>query len=149
MAQNLLSLIVTLLAVFGCLALLARLGRALLRVGLNAATATAVSGFAEVSERRGDITGVVARRAAQDTLRRARRVENAWALGYLLLLAVPLFGGFAREAYAVFSLLWFLPDRHVRPRLDPAHPGAAVQAGQAAEPATGERFRVEIGTRKR
>ena len=116
--ENLLSLVLLLLAVLGVLALVVRLGRAALRLGLNAAEATAASGLAEVSQRRGDITGYLERRASGETLRRARRRNLAAALGYALLLAVPLFTEFAREAYAAAALLWLLPRRPVRPPVE-------------------------------
>lgn len=113
--EYLLSIILLLMAVFGFLALIARLGRAALRLGLNAAEATATSGLAEVSQRRGDITGYLENQASSAALRRARRLNTAAVAGYALLLAVPLFTGVAREAYAAASLLWLLPRRPIRP----------------------------------
>lgn len=112
---ELLSVILLLLAVLGVVALVARLGRAALRLGLNAAEATAASGLAEVSQRRGDITGYLERRASTETLRRARRRNLAAALGYGLLLVAPLFTELAQEVYAAAALLWLLPRRPVRP----------------------------------
>jgi hypothetical protein len=113
--EDLLSVVLLLLAVFGFLALLVRLGRAALRLGLNAAEATAASGLAEVSQRRGDITGFLEKQASGAALRRARRLNAAALVGYGVLLAVPLFVGVAREAYAAAALLWLLPRRPVRP----------------------------------
>jgi hypothetical protein len=112
---ELLSVILLLLAVLGVVALVARLGRAALRLGLNAAEATAASGLAEVSQRRGDITGYLERRASTETLRRARRRNLAAVFGYGLLLVAPLFADAAGEVYAAASLLWLLPRRPVRP----------------------------------
>ena len=112
--EELLSLILLVLAVFGFVALVTRLGRAALRLGLNAAETTATSGLAEVSHRRGDITGFLERRASEQSLRRARRRAAVLTLGYVLLLAVPAFAGMAREVYAACSLLWFLPRRPIR-----------------------------------
>ncbi len=112
---ELLSVILLLLAVLGVVALVARLGRAALRLGLNAAEATAASGLAEVSQRRGDITGYLEGRASTETLRRARRRNLGAVLGYGLLLVVPLFTDAASEVYAAASLLWLLPRRPVRP----------------------------------
>ena len=114
MARDLLSLVLLVLAVFGFLALLRRLGGSLLRLGLHAAEGTAAAGLAEVSERRGDITGFMERRADAQTLRRARRRTGAAAAACALLLAVPLFAGVAREVWAACSLLWLLPGRPLR-----------------------------------
>jgi hypothetical protein len=113
--ENLLSIVLLLLAVLGIAALVVRLSRAALRLGLNAAEATAASGLADVSQRRGDITGFLERRASGETLRRARRRNLAAVLFYVLLLVVPLFTGVAREAYAAAALIWLLPRRPVRP----------------------------------
>ena len=113
--NDLLSLVLLLLAVLGVLALVVRLGRAMLRLGLNAAEATAASGLAEVSERRGDVTGFLERRAFGQTLRRARRRNLAATLAYAALIAIPPFAGVAREVYAAAALLWLLPRRPVRP----------------------------------
>ena len=122
MAGDLLSLVLLLLAVFGFLALLRRLGGSLLRLGLHAAEGTAAAGLAEVSERRGDITGFMERRADAQTLRRARRRTGAVAATCVLLLAVPLFAGVAREVWAACSLLWFLPSRPLRPAVSVTPP---------------------------
>jgi hypothetical protein len=113
--NDLLSLVLLLLAVLGVAALVSRLARAGLRLGLNVVEATAANGLAEVSHRRGDITGFLERQASGAALRRARRRNLAALLGYGLLLAVPLFAGFAREVYAASALLWLLPRRPVRP----------------------------------
>ena len=110
---ELLSLILLVLAVCGFVALVTRLGRSVLRLGLHAAETTATSGLAEVSHRRGDITGYLERRAGEQALRRARRRSGVLTAGYLLLLAVPLFAGLAREVYAACSLLWFLPRQPI------------------------------------
>jgi hypothetical protein len=121
-AQDLLSLVLLLLAVFGFLALLRRLGGSLLRLGLHAAEGTAAAGLAEVHERRGDVTAFMERRASAQSLRRARRLTTAAAAGYFLLLAIPLFGGVAREVWAACSLLWFLPGRPLRTSLSVTPP---------------------------
>lgn len=112
--NELLSIVLLLLAVLGFAAVLGRLARAALRLGLNAAEATAATGLAEVSQRRGDVTGFLERQASTAVLRRARRRNLAAVAGYGLLLAVPLFAGVAREVYAASALLWLLPRRSVR-----------------------------------
>lgn len=109
MSGELLALVLFLLAVFGVLALLGRLARSVVRLGLNAAESTAASGLAELSERRGDITGFMERQAHARGLRHARRRTVALAAVYLLLLAIPPFLGAAREVYAACALLWLLP----------------------------------------
>jgi hypothetical protein len=111
---ELLSLILLLLAVFGFLALAGRLGRALVRLALNAAESTAATGLAEVSERRGDITGMMEKRTAAQTLRRNRRITLLTVIACLLLIIIPPFADVAREVYAACALLWFLPPRRGR-----------------------------------
>lgn len=124
MASDLLSLVLLILAVFGFLALLRRLGGSLLRLGLRAAEGTAAAGLAEVSERRGDITAFMEQRADAAALRRSRRRAAAAVGACALLLVVPLFAGFAREAWATCSLLWFLPSRPLRPAASAIPPDA-------------------------
>jgi hypothetical protein len=116
-SQDLLSIVLLLLAVLGFVAVLLRLGRELVRVALNAAESTAASGAAEISERRGDITGLMERRAAADTLRRDRRRALAQVGVLALLLVIPPFASLAREVYAACALLWFVPARKLRPRV--------------------------------
>ena len=111
----LVDLLLVLLAALGVAALATRLGRALFRVAMNAAEATAVSGLADVSERRGDITGFLERRASQTGLRRSRRRDAAFAAGYFLLLAIPPFLGAAAPVYAAAAVLWLVPVRPLRP----------------------------------
>lgn len=117
MSQDLLSIVLLLLAVLGFVAVLLRLGRELVRVALNAAESTAASGAAEISERRGDITGLMERRAVADTLRRDRRRALAQVGVLALLLVIPPFASLAREVYAACALLWFVPARKLRPRV--------------------------------
>ena len=111
MSRELLSLVLLILAVLGFLALAGRLARTLLRLALNAAESTAASGLAEVSERRGDITGMMEKRTAAQTLRRNRRITGLTAIACVLLIVVPPFAGIAREVYAACSLLWLVPAR--------------------------------------
>lgn len=109
MSRELLSLVLLILAVLGVLALAGRLGRSLFRLALNAAESTAATGLAEVSERRGDITGMMEKRTAAQSLRRRRRISGLTAIGCVLLLVVPPFAGVAREVYAACALLWLVP----------------------------------------
>lgn len=119
MRNDLLSVILLLLAALGLLALLVRMGRAALRLGLNAAEATAASGLADISERRGDITGFLERRASTQSLRRKRWINAAALAGYAALLIIPPFFDIAREVYAAAAVLWLLPRATVRPRVQP------------------------------
>lgn len=120
MSRELLSFVLFLLAVLGVVAVLLRLGRELVRLALNAAESTHATGLAEISERRGDITGLMERRAAAGTLRRDRRLALAQVAIFLLLLVVPPLAGLAREVYAACALLWFVPARKLRARV-PVH----------------------------
>lgn len=113
-SRELLSLVLLLLAVLGFLALAGRLGRSLVRLALNAAESTHAAGLADVSERRGDITGMMERRTAAQALRRDRRITLLVAAGCVLLILVPPFAGVAREVYAACALLWFVPGRRIR-----------------------------------
>jgi hypothetical protein len=122
-SRELLSIVLLLLAVFGFLALVLRLGRELVRLALNAAESTAATGLAEVSERRGDITGLMERQAAAQSLRRARRRTIAEVAFLFLLIAIPPFTEFTREVYAACALLWFIPARRLRPRVQVQTPG--------------------------
>ncbi len=100
-----------LLAMAGAVAILLRLFRALLRMGVTAAGKAAVSGMAELSARRGDLTGVAERRAQEMELGGARRRSVLRTAGWLALLIVPLILGVAREVYALAALLWVVPRR--------------------------------------
>lgn len=122
MSRELLSLVLLFLAVFGFLALGARLGRSLLRLALNAAESTAAAGQAEISERRGDITGMMEKRGAEQSLRRDRRLTLLIAACSFLLMAIPPFAGLAREVYAACALLWFVPAQRVLPRIQAGAP---------------------------
>ena len=102
-----------LLALAGGAALVLRLGGSLVRLGLTAAETTAATGLAEVSARRGDLTGLAERREEARALRRARRRQAAATVLWISLLVAPAALGWAREVYAGASLLWLLP----RPRL--------------------------------
>lgn len=116
----LLHLIVLVLAAAGVVVLVTRLAQALLRLALAAANATAEAGLAEVSARRGDLTGMGERRAAERSARRTGAIEVAWALGCALALALPLFFDMAREVYAAAAVLWFFPRPPLRRPAPPA-----------------------------
>jgi hypothetical protein len=103
-----------LLALVGCAAIVYRLGRSLLRVGITAAEAGAVGGMMRVSVRQGDLTGIAERREHISTVRRARTLALLTAGLWALLLAVPPIAGVARGVYAAAALVWLLPRRPIR-----------------------------------
>jgi hypothetical protein len=111
--NDVLRIVLPVLAIAGCLALLNRLIRSGGRLGLAWMESTAAAGLAEVSERRGDITALMERRQSEQGIRRTRRKEVVFAAGYLLLLLVPPLAGVAREVYAAAALLWVLPKRRI------------------------------------
>lgn len=111
MLEGSLTALVTLLALAGCAALVLRLVRTVGRLALRAAEATAAAGLAEVSARRGDVTGMIERQSAVKSARRDRRGAMGAVGLWLAWLVVPVFGGWAREAFALASLLWLVPRR--------------------------------------
>jgi hypothetical protein len=102
------------LAVAGVLAILARLGRSLLRVGITVAEETAAAGMAETSARRGDLTGLAERREHRAALRRTRFRQLAVSALWIALLVVPALAGWGRPVYAAAVLLWLLPRAPLR-----------------------------------
>lgn len=111
-----------LVAVFGVLAILARLGRSVLRVGITVAEETAAAGMAEASARRGDLTGLAERRDQRIALRRTRFKQLAIAVLWVALLAGPALAGWGRPVYAAAALLWLLPRAPLRQVRAPAPP---------------------------
>jgi len=103
-----------LLALAGCAALVFRLGRSLLRVGLAAAEAGALGGMMRVSVRQGDLTGMAERQAIVSAVRRTRLLALLTAALWALLLVVPPLAGVARLVYAAAALVWLLPRRPIR-----------------------------------
>lgn len=100
--------LLVLLAILGAVALAARAVRGLLRLALRAAEETAASGLAEVSERRGDLTGLAERRTQLAAARALRRRELGSLALWLLWLALPPILGWLPEGYAVASALWLV-----------------------------------------
>ena len=103
-----------LLALVGLAALVYRLGRALLRVGLAAAEAGAVGGMMRVSVRQGDLTGMAERQALVTAVRRGRALALLMVALWAALLVVPPLAGIARPVYAAAALVWLLPRRPIR-----------------------------------
>jgi hypothetical protein len=111
------------LAVLGVLAILVRLGRSLLRVGITLAEETAARGLAEASARRGDLTGLAERREQARALRRKRLQQLGASVLWAALLVVPALAGWSAPVYAASSLLWLLPRKPIRPRVAVVPPG--------------------------
>lgn len=103
-----------LLALVGGAALVYRLGRTLLRLGIAAAEKTAVDGMVEVSIRTGDLTTMAERKAHVAAVRRARARSALLALLWGGLLAVPAVLDATRPVYALAALVWLLPRRPLR-----------------------------------
>lgn len=110
------------LAVVGVLAIVARLGRSLLRVGITVAEETAAAGMAEASARRGDLTGLAERRDQRAALRRTRFKQLAISLLWATLLVAPALAGWGRPVYVAAVLLWLLPRAPLRQVRAPAPP---------------------------
>jgi hypothetical protein len=110
------------LAVVGVLAIVARLGRSLLRVGITVAEETAAAGMAEASARRGDLTGLAERREQKTALRRTRFKQLAVSTLWIALLVVPALAGWGRPVYAAAVLLWLLPRAPLRQVRAPTPP---------------------------
>jgi hypothetical protein len=99
------------LAIAGGFALVHRLVRALLRLGLAAAQRSAMSGYAELSARRGDLTALEERRDVLHRVNALRRRQLLASGAWVFLLVLPLVLGHALYAYAAASALWLLPRR--------------------------------------
>lgn len=106
--------ILLLLAVVGAAAILRSLARTVLRLGLSAAEESTASGLAEVSARRGDLTGLAERSDVAKSARRRRRRDLLLSGMWLAWLAVPPFLGWAGEAYALAAPLWLVAPPRVR-----------------------------------
>jgi len=104
----------------GLFALVGRLFRSLLRLGLAAAEATVVAGQIDSSARRGDLTALAEGRAQERGVRRARLLAGLLTVLWVALLVVPPVVGWGREGYAAAVLLWLLPRQPLRPRNAPA-----------------------------
>ena len=103
-----------LFALVGCAALVYRLGRSLLRLGLSAVEAGAVGGMMRVSARTGDLTAMAERQAVVAAVRRNRVAALLTAGAWAALLVVPPLAGVSRPVYAAAVLVWLLPRRPIR-----------------------------------
>ena len=111
----------------GVLAILARMGRAILRLGITAAEETAAAGVAEASARRGDLTALAERREQAGALRRTRRMQMLAAGVWAALLVAPAFAEWGRYLYAASAFLWLLPRAPLRRPAPPPADGTTVQ----------------------
>lgn len=103
------------LAFVGGAALLYRLGRSLLRLGLAAVEGTAVNGLLEVAIRSGDLTGMAERKALAQKIRRVRMGAVLEALGWGSLVVAPIVAGVVTLVYAPAAVVWLFPRRPIRP----------------------------------
>lgn len=100
--------LVVVLAVVGVVAILRGLARTLLRLALRAAEEAAASGMADMSARRGDLTGLAERNEVVRAARQRRRTDLALTVGWVVWLVVPPLAGWALPAYALAAPLWLL-----------------------------------------
>jgi hypothetical protein len=105
---------VGLLALVGCAALVFRLARAALRLGLTSLESVSAGGLVDISIRHGDLTGMAERQEQARTARRARTRAILLALLWAVLLLVPAVAGISRPVYALAALLWLLPRKPLR-----------------------------------
>jgi hypothetical protein len=117
MLEEALTGLVALMSIAGVVALVFRLLRSTARLALRAAEATTAAGLADVSARRGDVTGMIERRADERLARRERRGALLLGAFWLSWLVVPVFAGWAREAFALAAVLWLLPNQPLRARI--------------------------------
>ena len=103
-----------LLALAGIAALVFRLARTVLRLGIAAAEKTAIDGMVEVSIRNGDLTTMAERKAHVAAVRRARAGAAAQTLLWSGLLVAPAILDVTRPVYALAALVWFLPRKPLR-----------------------------------
>jgi hypothetical protein len=106
--------LVGVLALAGGAALVFRLARTLVRLGIAAAEKTAVDGMVEVSIRHGDLTTMAERKAHVAAVRRVRALAAAQLALWGGLLAVPAILDVTRPVYALAALVWLLPRRPLR-----------------------------------
>ena len=111
--------LLVLLAVAGGAALLHRIVLTALRLLLATSEATAAGGMAELSRRRGDLSGMAERTEFERSARHARRRNLGLLLLWIILLIVPIPLRWTRELYAAAALLWLLPRPRLRLRRTP------------------------------
>lgn len=111
MLESALGIAAALLAVAGGLALLRRVLGSGARLALRSAEIVSATSRAELSERRGDLTGMQEQRLAERDARTRRRGDAARVLFWAGWLVVPLAAGWMPEGYALAAPLWLLGSR--------------------------------------
>ncbi|HEX8246042.1 MAG TPA: hypothetical protein VF541_21180 [Longimicrobium sp.] len=106
--------VVGLLSVIGGAALVYRLARAALRLGLTTLESASAGGMVEISIRHGDLTAMAERQEMARAARRARVRAVLMALLWAALLVAPVVAGIARPVYALAAVLWLLPRKPIR-----------------------------------
>lgn len=114
MLEGVLGTVVTVCALLGGLALIGRAMRTGIRAALRAAESASASGLADVSARRGDLTGMNERRIAERRARRLGMRDAALAGLWVGWLILPLTLGWMPEGYAIAAPLWLLPGPRVK-----------------------------------
>jgi hypothetical protein len=116
------TLLLTLLAVAGVVAILTGLIRALFRM-VRGGVETFIAGeVANARAGRGDISALTAAEEWRASSRVARRWYAAQVLGWLILLIIPTFTPWTRELYAAACVLWLVPRRRQRPQVTSPRP---------------------------
>lgn len=105
---------VALLDLVGGAALVYRIVRSVLRLGLAAAESSVAGGLIETSIRNGDLTAIAERQAHALAVRRARGRALLATLLWVVAFTVPAVAGLWRPVYAVAAILWFLPRKPIR-----------------------------------
>jgi hypothetical protein len=113
--------LIHLVAAAGVAALLLRVVASVARLGFVAVEATATEGLADMSQRRGDVTGFLERRRRASRLRGSRGAIVLTTVAWTLALILPALMGIGLEAYALCALLWLAPRPRVRPPLAARH----------------------------
>lgn len=107
--------LVMVLALAGGIALFTRAVRYGIRMLLDTAEVTVVSGKVEVSARRGDLTGLTEGRELERRARIQRRRDGLLSLFWFFWLVIPITAGWLPSAYALAAPLWLLPAVPLRP----------------------------------
>jgi len=109
--STLASLVLTILAAAGVLAIVVRLVRAVGAVLLATALLVTARSAGETSARRGDLTSMQEGKGAERQAKTARTVATLTGLFWLVWLVAPLPLGFVPWGYAIAAPLWMLPSR--------------------------------------
>jgi hypothetical protein len=99
------------LGVAGFLAALRRLMFAGFRLLKGSVEAFVTREIASARAQQGDITGLVEADTRRKSARNARLLALLAVAAWSAALIVPLFTAVAGKAYAIYSLLWLLPQR--------------------------------------